>query len=297
MRWIATLVAVVVLASVLAISAGWLKALRPGGSASATTRPAEPVSESASCCSDRASRLDRSGVAVVGMEMFAPGPDGQSAVFPHAAGTVVHLRLNRPDLHVLALDLPGSRLESITDDRGSRPIAGPVSDGRSCYRPAGEPSADGHQLALQVFAGRVPAAGASHLRIRGQLALVHGVGEKTVEVPLKLARYATAHLDKTVTLRLVNITEPAGPGRQTVLKCQVDPSPAMIKRLAFIDASGQEIRSKGLTRRLDTEFAWQDFALDGRPESVTLRAVLFDRIETARVPLDVTTGVGFPSVD
>ncbi len=197
------------------------------------------------------------------------------------AYTGAYLFIQVPGQHVLALDTVATKL-ALTDDKGTdlgakSPLAGNAL--------ATDKSKE--QARLYVLGPKAPATGATRVRVKGELVLLCGTGEKTATAE----KFAIKDKEKVAV----------GPAAFEVvlakdkLTVTLKTDGAAVKSVAFTDAEGKPLTAGGTTNLnvAGGKIAQTaTFTLPAKTETVGIKVVYYEKVEPLKLPVDTDTGVG-----
>ena len=153
-------------------------------------------------------------------------------------------------------------------------------------------SKDKQHLAVRMTFPGVPAAGASKIQLKGNLAVVCGSEEKTAEV--KDVELCSEKATKIGSLLLSYDKNSFGNETRMAFTCEDAPR---IKSVTFLDKDGQALSSMptGIQRNFGVgRNDWVCYySLQGKFDKATVRVIYFEKTEVVNVPLELDIGVGF----
>ena len=207
-------------------------------------------------------------------------PKGAAREIVSAEYTGVYLFAHLPGKQIVGIDTAASKL-TVTDDKGTDLIPGLK------LNPAVPSDKTKSQGRLYLIGPKAPAAGATRVKVKGELVFLCGVGEKTATVeklPLKAGEKATA-----------------GPAALEVIPAKdrfaVDlrAGSPLVKSVAFTDAAGKQLFAAGAITLVvsDSKVAQAgNLTLPAKTEAVGIKVVHYEKIEAVKVAVDSETGVG-----
>jgi hypothetical protein len=237
-------------------------------------------------------------VRVFGLSIYKPKPEDRTRGFYFGPSTTVQAVISVPDKAILTLDQKASKLTSFTDDKKtnlyktvafgfSQPWVSPY------YSPL---SKDRKSIAVNFQGNQAPATGANKILIKGSVAVICGKDEKTAEK--KDLEFKKGTKAKFGPLEL-EITTPY-PGAPNLTFVFTSDKP-IIKDVKFTDPDGKAVNAStgfggiappgGKIRTvyyLNTPFGKKPEKL----EKVTIKLTYYDKTETVKVPIDLSTGIG-----
>lgn len=195
--------------------------------------------------------------------------------------TGAYLFIQTPDKHVVAMDASATKL-ALTDDKGSdlNPKS-PLPGNALAIDKTKE------QSRLYVLGSKAPSAGATRVRVKGELVLLCGTGEKT----------ATAEKLAVKDKEKVEV----GPAALAVAVAKDKASVSLkadggtVKSVTLTGGDGKALAAGGTINlsiaggRL-TQTA--TFALPPKTESVGVKVVYYEKVEPLKLAVDTDTGVG-----
>jgi hypothetical protein len=196
--------------------------------------------------------------------------------------TGVYLFANIPGKKIVALDTPASKL-AVTDDKGTEIFASTVRLGPSMTTDSTQA-----QGRLYLLSQKAPAQGATRIRVKGELVLLCGTGEKTSTVE-NFALKTKEKAEVGPASFEVNM-----PKDRAMVLLKTD-SP-LVKSVTFIGADGKAINVLGaLTLGNNVEgkvVHFANYTLPPKLETVGIKVVHYEKIEAVKVVVDSETGVG-----
>jgi hypothetical protein len=194
--------------------------------------------------------------------------------------TGVHLFAHLPGKQIVAVDPAASKL-TVTDDKNADLIPNlKLNPGV----PTDKTKAQGR---FYIFGSKAPSAGATRIRVKGELVFLYGVGEKTATVeklPVKAGEKAEA-----------------GPAALEVVPAKdrfvlnVRAASPLVKSVTLIDAAGKPVVVPGLISFVvsDGKVAQDgNFTIPAKTESIGIKVVHYEKVEAVKVVVDSETGVG-----
>jgi hypothetical protein len=196
--------------------------------------------------------------------------------------TGVYLFVNLPGKHIVAIDSAASKL-TVTDDKGTEFIGSGVKIAPTI--PSDKSKSQGR---MYLLAQKAPAAGATKVRVKGELVFLCGVGEKTSSV-------------ESLALKAKEKAE-AGPAAfEVVLQkdravVSFKTESPLVKSVAFTGADGKSLTVTGnlnLGTNADGKVVqFANFTPPAKTETVGIKVVHFEKLEPVTVAVDTETGVG-----
>jgi len=200
-------------------------------------------------------------------------------VSPPYIGVYVFIKV--PGKHVVALEPTETKL-TLTDDKGTdltakSPVSGPSI-----------PTANSRdQARLYVTGAKMPVAGATRVRVKGELVLLCGAGEKTATAE----KFAVKDKEK-VEVGPASFEVAIQKGRTVV---NLKSTSASVKAVTFTDAEGKPLTVGGtVTLGVSGGKVGQTavFVPPAKTETVGIKVVYYEKVESVKVPVDTDTGVG-----
>lgn len=214
-------------------------------------------------------------------------------------GTHIRLLIQDSPLEIVGLDTKASKITSFTDDRKTNLAAQRPSGAARVapirFRATGEASK--HAI-VEIFQPGAPVPGATKVLLKGQLVLRCGEGEKSVEqkdVPLDHGSQITAG---PFPLEIQNALDQKFGNANFTLVVSGNQPLESIKRIEFLDAAGQPLKSIFITsvdtRYVDNSTSYiRQYGLPERLDTATVRIVQFANSKNVTLPLNLEIGVGF----
>jgi hypothetical protein len=233
---------------------------------------------------------------IISLEIKKPAPDDN--YFPDFKFiTQIEFVISLRNKHIV--DAQPGKLASLTDSDGKnllKAVSDPLPATIEWWQGFGRPtiSEDGKYCTMPVRGGRIPSLGANSIQVKGQMQVISGFDEKTIEVK-------NVVLDGDFNIRV-------GP---FIMKRDVTDAPGVafgwkeakaIKGVAFLTTNGKVIKAAapgtGPTppppRTFTSEgYKEKHYRLPDTRDRCTVRVTYFDRLETVTVPIDIQVGVGF----
>lgn len=255
-------------------------------------------------------------VEVVGLSIGKPTPkipeDEQSVnfgfmFFGPREGTQLRVWIYSPERTMLGIDDQTSELSKLTDDKQTdltkgiekpaarNPLAALMGQGSSS--PFSTMVSEHKRSCVVTIQGDgIPAAGAEQVTVDATIALLCGVDPVTVEAPaVKLEeghQFVTGDMTWTVhgwetDIGLDNADQ--------VVMLSTEQSVAVLESIELLDDQGKPIATTTLEAGVMDPAEGGDYTL-GIPENrevLGLRVTYYSKVETVKVPVKVTTGVGW----
>jgi hypothetical protein len=195
--------------------------------------------------------------------------------------TGAYLFVQVPGRHILALDARETNL-ALTDDKGTD-LAAP----KTLTGPAIPTDKTKEQARLYVLGSKAPAAGATRVRVKGELVLLCGTGEKTATAEKVAVKDGEKVTVGPAAFEVVVVKDKLS----LVFKAE---SPA-VKSVTFTGADGKPLAVPG-TINLGTPAGkigqTATFTLPAKTETVGIKVVHYEKVEPLKLPVDTDTGVG-----
>jgi hypothetical protein len=152
-------------------------------------------------------------------------------------------------------------------------------------------SADRHACLLQVRSESLPARGAKVLALEGTLVLTGAQGQDVHKAKVKLAKGTTFQAGAvTFTVKGSGKPDWGDDPFQVSLEIKADVDP--VATLRFLDAAGQEIKSRRQsTMRGMGRIQW-DYVLKQKADEATVEVSLWKGMQEVTVPMKLQFGVG-----
>jgi hypothetical protein len=240
---------------------------------------------------------EKPAVTVEGIRIVTKGYTGQEDLrsFMWTEGTTVSLMLFMPEGGIVEFKKDASKLESITDDKGTdltksekKSTFGTVA-GFDAW--SSKKSNDTKAMLFDVVCPGVPKAGAEEIEVKGKIVISVGSKTETAEtkdVELKLdSKIKTGAAD----LEISNLGKGWGDYVMSI-SIKGKGSIAVIKLISFFDENGKELESNR-----SGYSAWgQEFTLDyqfkKKVDKATVKVEYFTDLKDVEIPLDIKTGIG-----
>jgi hypothetical protein len=233
---------------------------------------------------------------VTGIELTKPS--GRFDYPSQFDGTGVAVRCHLRERFIVGIDPAQSKIK-ISDDKGTDLLVkAPETHLHVIYEP--EISADGKKAALTFRASRLPMKGATKIRITGNVVVLVGKDEKTIE---KKGVALAQPVDLEVgTLRAVRLSpsEPVSflsfdgirPLKKMVVLDAADKMIAFRQSSEYLEAPMAKDKIRGEEQKFRTNLHPSTNLKSGLGRW-TFRATYFDTIERMVIPIDLEVGLGF----
>ncbi len=221
---------------------------------------------------------------------------GQSMASGILPGTAVAVRIATPGRHIISIDHETSTLVKFADDKGTvLGTPGKQTSGKRWLRHFANISDDHRSCTPWIESKKLPAAGATRLEIEATVALVCGTDEKSGT--------ASAALTKGTKLKLGPIDAEIAEvkdSRRGDMKVQVKFSSSQsfdaIRKIEFLGPDGAKIKhgTGGSSRwSMGGKATYtRTYRLAKKVETLTVKVTYFGKLETLKVPLKLSVGVG-----
>lgn len=241
---------------------------------------------------------------VVGLALYKPDPtakDGAAFAPGRLGGMEIHLMLEDKVRTFISLDMEGSTLTALADDKGGNLLTsrGRLDLGGATIDPFPLISPDGHRLTLSVGTRQLPSAGATQINLAGQLAVLAGG-------PIKTLTFKDVTLQRGAKFDIpglaLQIQELAGRDAAEGLSTEITfSSPANLDRiraLRYLDSAGKvAVASAGNSSRTALPAGYtRTFTLKGKIEKTTLETDHYLIIEKLTLPMDLTVTLGLDAI-
>jgi len=237
-------------------------------------------------------------VQPLSLEIRKPLPPGVSSELEafRSQGTTIRLAISLPDKHIVDVEPGASKLAHFADDKGTDLTKvkkkSPFDGEDWLWPPHARISKDAKQCSVEANAPGVPAIAATKIKLKGDIVVLCGSDEKTLEAK-------DVVFDEKLNLIVGPFTVKKGKplfGDEPSALFQSAQN-KHITRVVLKPAQGKEINAEyrgggRVTAFNKTEYSWM-YSLDGAGERCTVRVTFFDKMEAVTVPVDLELGVGF----
>jgi hypothetical protein len=158
-------------------------------------------------------------------------------------------------------------------------------------------SPDKHHCTVEIRADKRPAEGAVGLRLKADLVLKCGAGEKIAETKNASLAKGTKLAGGPLEFKVTEVGNEGFGDSKMSLALETEGDIAAIKQIAFFGADGKEIKSRrmgwsssGFGGKMTHQI---NYGLDKKVDQVTAKITYFEKIEAVTVPVDLKTGLGF----
>lgn len=241
--------------------------------------------------------------SVLGIQVTQPG-----GIFDFTSsldGTSVTARLHLPERFIVGIDPAQSKIK-ITDDKNTDLLEkAPETHLHSIVEP--DISGDGKQAVMTFRAARLPMKGAAKIRIKGNVAVMVGKDEKTIE---RKGVFLAQPVDLEIgTLRSAKSRPTKGVTPKDNFAFLVYNGTRPLKKLVVFNADDKEITYRHRSQYEPLPVAvkdivradWKDYrtylhaasSLKVGVDRWTLRVTYFNTVEQIMVPIDLEVGLGF----
>lgn len=197
------------------------------------------------------------------------------------AYTGAYLLIQVPGKHIVTIDTAATKL-ALADDKGTDLGAKSPLPGNAF---AADKSKE--QARLYVLGSKAPATGATRVRVKGELVLLCGTGEKTATAE----KFAIKDKEKVAVGPAAFEVVTAKDKMTVTLKAES----GSVKSVAFTDAEGKALAAGGALN-LSTAGGkigqTATFTLPAKTETVGIKVVYYEKVEPVKLPVDTDTGVG-----
>jgi hypothetical protein len=195
--------------------------------------------------------------------------------------TGAYLFIQVPGKHIVAIDTAATKL-ALTDDKGTD-LAPP----KTLPGPGIPTDPSRQQARLYVLGSKAPAAGATRVRVKGELVLLCGTAEKTATAE----KFAVRDKEK-VEVGPASFEVAVVKDRPTLI---LKAASASVRSVAFTGADGKPLSvggaiNLGAPGGKVTQTA--TFLLPTKAESVGIKVTYYETVESVKLPVDTDTGVG-----
>jgi len=242
----------------------------------------------------------KASIEAVGLTIAKAKPGdkfGGSYLIGRPAGVAIILRLVEPNRSIVALDAEASRLTSFVDDKGtdlSAPKKGASGFGSDWLGSFPDIGKDGHSCQFEVR-GHLPAKGAAKLSLRAEIVYRCGTGAETIASTTQLTKGAAFPFGP-VNVTIDEVKDASWGQSKMTFTLKSDKTFEAVKSVTFLDAEGKEIKHSAMgsgRMGFGKKFTYtRSFGLHRKVEKVTVKVEYYSKIETVRMPLDLTVGVG-----
>ena len=247
-------------------------------------------------------------VEVFGLSIGKPSPkmDGENSgsfgAFAVQPGTRVTLWLSDLSRQIVDLDEKASKITAFTDDKGTDLLKNETKKGLGGFSFGFGPlsasvSPDKHHCTVEIRAENRPVEGAVGIRLKADLVLKCGVGEKVAETKDANLAKGTKLAGGPLDFKVAEVGNESFGDAKMSLSLETEGDIAAIKQIAFFDADGKEIKSRrmgwsssGFGGKMTHHI---NYGLDKQVDQATAKITYFEKIEAVTVPVDVKTGLGF----
>ncbi len=214
-------------------------------------------------------------------------------------GITLVLLVLMPEGGIVELNNGASKLDKLTDDKGTNLLIGDSKGGRAGIgaRP-GRPrviSKDGKACIAELNGKSLPIKGATHVLASGTLVLNCADRKETIQHK-NIALKKGTKLPGDIPFTISNVGKPdwGNDALQITLAAQQDL--ASIAEIKFFDAQGKEIKSRragtASTRSGTAVSVWRNFNLKKKVDVVTIAITYWTDMRIVKVPFNVKTSVG-----
>jgi hypothetical protein len=247
-------------------------------------------------------------VEVFGLSIGKPAPklegedSGSFGAFAVQPGTRLTLWLSDPSRQIVDLDEKASKITAFTDDKQTDLLKKETKKGFGGFSFGFGPlsasvSPDKHHCTVEVRADNRPAEGAQAIRLKADLVLKCGAGEKVAETKNASLAKGTKLAGGPLEFKLIEVSNDGFGDSKMTLSLETEGDIAAIKQIAFFDANGKEIKSRrmgwsssGFGGKMTHQM---NYGLEKQADKATSKITYFEKLEALTVPVDLKTGLGF----
>jgi len=211
-------------------------------------------------------------------------------------GVELQLAVKLPGKPILSVDADRSKLVRYVDDQGTDLAAGAPTGFFSWVSLSNafrdEPT---DSCLLDIKTKTLPAAKAGRLEIEAEVALVSASGTESKDQKLALKK-DTKITCGPVPMTLSNVEKSSFGGSALNVQISSDQRMDGVKAIAFLDAKGKEIEVQPMG---ESSFGFggkktytKSFGLPKKLDQVTLRITSYAKMETIKVPVKLSVGMG-----
>jgi hypothetical protein len=223
-------------------------------------------------------------------------------------GTTLTFLVEEPQQSMLGLEMKDCKITRFCDEKDTdlTKAKDPQEQGDVPRIPGAEPETfsfsgdldpDGHRATITVHSPLFPASGANRLLLDAELVVRYGRGEKVIEqkdVNLKADKLTVSPIPMLVMKQDPGFMGPGQQNRAQVVLYHLGPL-REIKKIAFFDSDGQEIKSTQSGSGQNGSNNFQEYySLEKNVETCTVRFTVPEKIETVTTAVSINTGIGFP---
>lgn len=247
-------------------------------------------------------------VQIVGLQVTKPLPRAgeqkenqfqfqQSSMFG-PPGVEVHFLVTDAERAILSIDEQASKVKC-SDDKGTD-LAKQEKDARFGFGSrafSSRETPDKVGTVVELHQPNAPAAGATKIRIDGELVLRCGTGEVVVDQKDVELKPKTAVKAGPVAFEIIEAKAEDFGDSKFSIEIKSDKSFDALKDLEFLDAAGKPIAAQNMGTSSFGAFGKMTYqrtiGLARKADKVTLRIKHYKTIESIKVPLKLELGVGF----
>lgn len=227
-----------------------------------------------------AAELGAPSVKAYALNVNNPPPGApKEIVSPPYTGAYLFIQV--PGKHILAIDARATNL-ALTDDKGTD-LAAP----KTLTGPSIPTDKTKEQARLYVLGSKAPGAGATRVRVKGELVLLCGTGEKTATAE----KFTIKDGEKVAVGPAAFEVAVVKDKLSVVFKAE----PPAVKSVTFTGADGKPLAVTG-TISLGTPAGkvgqTATFTLPAKTEAVGIKVVHYEKVEPLKLTVDTDTGVG-----
>jgi hypothetical protein len=237
---------------------------------------------------DGQQKKDDPAIRVASVNVVAPRPaDGDD---PERPGyVIVDLSIRLPSKDIVGLSRLSSKLDTFKDDKGTD-LSGPASEKDSLLDNAfSQLGKDRSRAMFQLYSNTTPAPKAREFRLKANLGVLVGVGEKKAMATIAF-KPGTKETIGSVELTVI------GTEAEPVLLLSY--TQELLKSVEFEEAGGKAIKARmtsgsGTVDKETERSRWRSqYELEKHPEKLVVRIRNYEKVEMVKVPVDLTFGLG-----
>lgn len=239
-------------------------------------------------------KVEVRGVRIVG-EGYGGKRNTELRPFNWSEGTQVVLLLQAPGGGLLDFDDDASKLETFADDKGTDLLKA-EKDARFGRKPGfghfNKVSKDGKASMVTLESTRLPAAGASELKLAGKLVFRSATTKKTYEQKGVALKAETAIDFEQVPMKVQKVGKPKWGNDPLAVTLETTADPMCIAELKFVGADGKEIKSRMRSRMHSGNTFRHTYNLKKKADKVTIEIDYWTDMKKVEVPFSVAATLG-----
>ncbi|REK17290.1 MAG: hypothetical protein DWQ37_06710 [Planctomycetota bacterium] len=258
---------------------------------------ASPAPETATASRPAASAEMKVEVVGLGIhkEIKRASSPGGATMFGGFPGTQISLMIGDGARTIIGLDEEQSKITFCRDDKGTDlqkgSSGGPAGFGELRFQ-----TSDPSQAAVvEIIEPSIPTANATRIGISGELHLICGEGEATQDLP-EVALAQGTKIDGPVPIVIQQVQPQQFGDMKMMIALQSSSPMSTIKKLAFLDAAGNEIpmesMSSGSFGSGNNMTYTRMLGLGEVVDKAAVRIVSYETTETVKVPLKMVFSIG-----